>query len=384
MTSTDDSLLLSNAIKRSKLHRPEDTCFLDDSSSDDDSDDNISIRDAVKQEVFKNNEYKMIQTQNRNVLCAGKSRSGKTTTICTIKNPCYTPDADSIFSGTYNCKYQTFAIKNQKQDKVSEYTLHIVDTPGTFEIKASSDKDTARSNDIIEDIIGKCLENEITGINLILLFASFETGINPQDIDSIKIFLKLFGGSGVSIALVITRADKHNRAWRESRRKEIMEHNELSELLKNENIKIFFMGCVDESSSVNMNERQLKRAYRNVYRMREELLKFIFEAEKRVPIINMGIAQNKIAQIKEAATIVCCSVDEVLKAQDVKSEDVDKSIMIIRQNSQYLRTNKAYMSVSDMKDIVSKFSTSIDKITKSTLPDDVKKKVVGAIKGNEK
>merc|ERR1712137_1486631 len=74
-----------------------------------------------------------------------------------------------------------------------------------------------RTNEVIAQTIAKCLNNEITNIHVIMLFVTFEAGINPNDIKAMEIFLDMFGGGGVKICLCITHADNHDVKWRQTR-----------------------------------------------------------------------------------------------------------------------------------------------------------------------
>ena len=189
--------------------------------------------DQAKQKVREMNEYGLIATATRNVLFVGKTRSGKSTAVGVLKDPCYQPPTFTLFSETTSAKFQSFSIQdksNSSGPRVKEFTLHIIDTPGLFEVKATNGKEDdesmeARTNESIIATISKCLENEITKLNCVVMFCSIDNGVSSDDVKAIQIFANLFkvssapGDDGppkrMRLALCVTRADNHTVKWRE-------------------------------------------------------------------------------------------------------------------------------------------------------------------------
>ena len=114
----------------------------------------------AKQAVWKDNEYSLIETEQRNVIFLGKTRSGKTTAVGVMKDPCYVPETYSLFSGTVNTKFQSFSIKDCRTGSVKQYTINIIDTPGVFEVKEKDKQHERRDDDEIVGVITDCLRNE--------------------------------------------------------------------------------------------------------------------------------------------------------------------------------------------------------------------------------
>lgn len=365
-------------------------------SLEDPIEDEIDVEDRgmmvsrVKKEVYSMNKYILVNTEQRNILLCGRTRSGKTTAIRVLKNPCYQPEKDTIFSETFEAKFSSFALSNKVATPDSsgsgdaqeeKYTVNVIDTPGLFEVKAATDDQKARTNEQIQGIISKCLEHEITGVHAVILFASFETGINPEDLAALETFLEMFGGSGVRIGLCITRADRHNATWRRERQKEIMQHEKLKEMITRENIEVLFLGCVEATgAAVQLTEDQLWNAYRNVYQMRKQVLEFIFDAKTRVPLTQMGVAKNKIASLSSKARQCIAHIRYLLAATDHTTQAAEQALIDLELSGKDVRESRAYMTIPEMTE----FTTDLDTLTRQirdsgALPDAIANRVLASL-----
>jgi len=274
-----------------------------------------------------------------------------------LKDPCFSPEKASIFSETQNPKFVSFAINNRNDTIVQKYTISIIDSPGLFEVKDKEHIDAERTNEVIAQTIARCLENEITNIHCMIMFVTFEAGINRDDIESMKLFLDLFGGSGVSVALCVTHADKHADSWRNSIKEQILRHPELSILLEKEKMPIMFMGCVDTTDKLYSSEEDLTEDYKNVYEMRKDMLQFIFAAKEKKPLNQMKVAKKKIEQVHEAINIIVNNFKLFINTNDFKTSIVQEAIITHKDNLKYLEDNNAYMNVPQMAE---KFIALID------------------------
>jgi predicted GTPase len=109
----------------------------------------------------KENEIKLKESNIRNVLFVGRSRSGKSTAYGVLKNLTYVPDDLDIFMGTKEPEIKSFTVEISKDEEdylkfleqtkkgnavVTEdikpddfgkyyinYNINIIDTPGLFE-----------------------------------------------------------------------------------------------------------------------------------------------------------------------------------------------------------------------------------------------------------
>lgn len=312
----------------------------------------ITAMDKVKAQVYHNNRYEFVKTEIRNCLLCGRTRSGKTTTMGVLMDPCYSPKSSSIFSETQNPTFHSFAINNRAATEVQKFTIHIVDTPGLFEVKSKEHKDEKRTNEVLAETIAKCLENEITVIHCIILFLTFEAGVNRDDIDAMKLFLDMFGGSGVSVALCVTHADKHTDDWKEDIKKQLTQHEELSVLIDREKMPIVFMGCVNTKDKHYREDTELLEDYKSIYNMRESMLQLIFLASQKRLLTETNLAKKQIAAVDAKMTQVIESFKLFLEIADdtsLQTSSLQEGIIRHRLNIQFLTDNSPYLNVPELQ-----------------------------------
>merc|ERR1712137_1442115 len=163
-----------------------------------------------------------------------------------------------------------------------------------------------RTNEVIAQTIAKCLDNEITNIHVIMLFVTFEAGINPNDIKAMEIFLDMFGGNGVKICLCITHADNHDIKWQRTRVEELHRFEATKHLIETENMEILFMGCAGSTHNIRTEDELLKQ-YKKVYLMRRKMLETIFSATERVQLSSLNVAKQNFSQCELCRSpFYCC------------------------------------------------------------------------------
>jgi len=202
---------------------------------------------SLKKEIREHNKYSLEETKTRNVLIVGRTRSGKSTAVGVLKDPCYEPKDMSIFSDTVDPKFQSFSLDNTETQ--TKYTMNIIDTPGLKEVKQMGIE--ARSDAAIINTINYCLKNEITKINVLLIFISFELGITKDDLDSFKSFLEKFGHEKIKIGICITRSEDKDLKWQQNIENQLKQHEYFHEVLKKPNIRLCFIGCVDPQKNIH-------------------------------------------------------------------------------------------------------------------------------------
>jgi len=131
------------------------------------------------------------------------------------------------------------------------------------------------------------------------MFLTFEAGTNRDDIKAMKLFLNMFSGTNVAVALCVTHADKHSNSWSELIKEQLTKHHELSALINSEKMAILFMGCVDTLDKSFMDDSVLQDDYVSVYNMRKEMLEVIFSAKEK----SMNVAK-KIEQVENMMTLI--------------------------------------------------------------------------------
>jgi len=104
-------------------------------------------------ELCNEQDYKFRVTEVRNILLVGRSRSGKTTVIRTLRGVENAIKPLTIFSDTKTVNFRNFSLQGEN---TLDYTFNIVDTPGLFEVKRTGQK--ARTDEEILDMIADCLK----------------------------------------------------------------------------------------------------------------------------------------------------------------------------------------------------------------------------------
>jgi len=104
-------------------------------------------------EFAKDQDFAFRRTEVRHVLMVGKTRSGKTTAVNTLKGVENIAKPMTLFSETTNVHFRSFALQSKEHQ---DFTISIIDTPGLFELKKQGD--IARSDEEILSMIADCLK----------------------------------------------------------------------------------------------------------------------------------------------------------------------------------------------------------------------------------
>jgi GTPase SAR1 family protein len=247
---------------------------------------NSTIVGQLQSQMRKMNMFKFEESEVRNVIFVGKSRSGKTTATNVLQDTCYQPARMSIFSETDIPDFQTFTLKDENTN--TRYTFNIIDTPGLKEVKPFGE--VAREDTAIINTINYCLKNEVTKINCLLIFASFEVGIAKGDIDSIQNFVEKFAHKQIAVYLCITRFESKTEEDKLCLKAQLEQHSFFQPLLAEGRFKIAYLGAIDATSNIYASRSELKGAYEKVYKLREELLQLLFNAKSTVDLRELPIS----------------------------------------------------------------------------------------------
>lgn len=105
--------------------------------------------------------------------------------------------------------------------------------------------EVAKTDEAILNTINFCLKNEITKINALFIFISFETGVTKDDTETFKLFLEKFAHQDINVAMVITRCENKDENWKKEILEQLNQQKYFSEVLKKPNIHVLFMGAID-------------------------------------------------------------------------------------------------------------------------------------------
>jgi len=222
----------------------------------------------------------------------GKTRSGKSTAISTLKTVENLALPLDLFSNSAGVQFQSFSLK---ENGLVDYTFNIIDTPGLFEVVQEGK--TARSNDKILEMVSECLKNEITKIHAIVLFCSISEGLNLFDVEALKTLINCFG-QDTNMIIVITRAENLNKVERNGYIEKLKQHSDLKEIIKIVRNRIVFMGAVDPKNMTS--ELVLKEHAERIKEDRKILLKFLFACKRFKTIDKLQfVRKNKKTLLKK-------------------------------------------------------------------------------------
>jgi GTPase Era involved in 16S rRNA processing len=242
----------------------------------------------VQHEIRDANKYKFEHSEVRNIICVGRTRSGKTTATRVLQDLCYQPEKMDIFSQTVQPEFHTFAIKDEMHN--NRYTFNIIDTPGLHEVKKVNE--IARDDSVIIDTINFCLKNEVTKINSLLIFTSFESGLNQDDLDSIQCFMDKFSHERITVCLCITRFESKNPSEKNALYDQLLQHEFFAKLLKLDYFHVVYLGAVDTRSTTYTSVDSLTKAYKKIYEMRKSLLDILFLSKPQVKLSELPFSTH--------------------------------------------------------------------------------------------
>jgi len=301
-------------------------------------------------------DYLFRTTEIRNVLLVGRTRTGKTTAVRTLRGVENSAKPLTIFSETKNVNFRSFSLQGKNK---LDYTFNIIDTPGLFEnVKKGQE---ARSDDQIIDMIADCLKNEITRIHAIILFCSLTAGIDNTDVKAMEKLIECFG-TDTNMSICVTRAESMTNKERIGIKKELLEHDKMGKLLEQVNENIFFIGAVDPEKMVD--EETLKKYVDQVMEDRMVFLNFLFMCDEPIKIEDLKFVRDK----KEGLKI---KLKEKLQlAKDLLLREIKEDLVLIFEKLKFeMETMKQIVSLFDSEslsiyaDIMKEMDKLEDKVT---------------------
>jgi len=289
----------------------------------------------IRNEFRRQDHYPLEETKTRNVLIVGRSRAGKSTAVGVVKDACYEPKMMSIFSETRDPKFQSFSLDDSEKDV--KYTLNIVDTPGLKEIGKSDAAARAQTDDEILKSIQSCLKHEITKLNVLLIFVSFEIGINQDDIECFKQYYDKFYHTSVRIIICISRSEGKSEAWKKKIVSELSEHDFFRQWIEKANVVVCFMGCVDKDAiDACESDKALIGKYQKVYNLRSLLLKHIFDAEIQVSLLDLPLSKGNKTKIVDLLQDQLAIIKRLEETKDLELGWVGPAVETFASNVELL------------------------------------------------
>jgi len=237
--------------------------------------------------------YLLLEAETRNIIFVGKSRSGKTTIVNTLKDVCHVAADMSFLRGTMHPQLQSFIIQSGKKI----YNVNIMDTPGLFERTYNPIEDKKRVHEETLHIINKCVDSDLTKIHHVFFVISLAAGITQQDLDSFKEFQKLFIGMEDKISLIITFSEAYDEETKQNVISQITGDKELLDLFQMTKDRIFFMGSISVWESRSKDEIQKTTIAANVKQLRATLFEFIFAQNEYYDVKKLPLYLERLSLI---------------------------------------------------------------------------------------
>ncbi|CAF1375026.1 unnamed protein product [Adineta steineri] len=224
-----------------------------------------NIEDAYNTHV----RHKVRKVEQKNILLIGRTRTGKSTIKRVLVNPTVVTEEMTLASQTKEATFESFVIDD------NHTVLNIIDTPGLFE--RGTDVQKVQDNAAILKTIERCIEREITKFHLVAFCASFESGINEDDVKSIKALIDFLGPDvSKNSCLVVTRCESKNTEQLQNLKNEIKSDIHFKPLAGYFKQGVFFFGALDRDSWNNATDN-LYRQFENIVQYRELLIKLLGE-----------------------------------------------------------------------------------------------------------
>jgi hypothetical protein len=215
-----------------------------------------------------------------------------------------------------------------------------------------------RSDESILKSIQFCLRNEITKIHMLVICVSAFQGVSNSDCAVFEAYIKEFFHEKIPIVLCISRAEAKSEGEKQKLAEDFKSHSYFGPLLKNPNVSVQFMGCVDDNTAHHASSpKELERLYRNVYKMRKTMLQAIFDSQHFVSMVELPGAEN---QAKKSAVLVDEQLNLLSQLQECKDFDLQSSKVLARdvmKGMAALREADVHILFAKDEDVLRKLKT---------------------------
>jgi len=252
--------------------------------------------------------YKVRRVIPKNIMLIGRTRTGKSTIQNVLVDPRKIGTESTLYAQTRDAEFQSYIVEGSsakldqqatdsthandtncqvRNQETSTYlenlpekaitVLNIIDTPGLFEHAASAED--IQDNTAILKTIETCIRREITKFHLICFCASFESGINDQDIASLKILVEFLGKDvSKNSCLIITRCESKDAEQRDKLVKEITNDIHFKEIASYFQKGIHFSGTLNRDNWNKAQQQTLKDQFQTICDYREDLINLFSSA----------------------------------------------------------------------------------------------------------
>jgi hypothetical protein len=305
--------------------------------------------------ILDANKYRLEQSDIRNVLVVGRTRSGKSTAVGVLKDPTFQPKDFNIFSDTEVPQFLNFSLsclevpEEERADVEGgnmNYTLSVIDSPGLMDVRPRGNE--IKPDELILQSINACLKNEVTKIHCLLIFVSVQAGITNDDVECFRKYYDSFYHKDVPVLVCVTRAEDKNDAWKENITDQLHNHPKFADLLERENVPLCFMGCVDGDATRNAGSIEaLNDLYAEVFEMREIVLEKIFQSKHAVSLLDLPASKEPQRRAKVLLDAQLELLGRLEECKDFAGEEAQSLIAEIEAADREMKNLRGYLEVDD-------------------------------------
>jgi GTP-binding protein EngB required for normal cell division len=221
----------------------------------------------------RENPYPFRHTITHNLLLMGKTRTGKSTVVRVLEDPCHVPQESKLHSETKEVEIHSITSMLIRDDKV--YAFNVIDTPGFYDqIKKEGVKLT---NDDIKAQIQKCMKQNVTNIHLFAYVLNLKGSVDSEDIASMVFVKTHFPWVQKYVCLLVTHCEEASPEQRKQKVNEFFQTKSVADkdLQTFFGDKVLYMGSLRPELKVNPNMQGFREQGKNVHDMRIAFLDYI-------------------------------------------------------------------------------------------------------------
>ena len=254
----------------------------------------------IEEDYSQYGEYKMNETQCKNIMIIGRTRTGKSTIQTLLTDPTKVSDEMTLKSGTKDPQFRSFHVQEQG------VVLNIIDTPGLFE--RSNVEGDIRPNEAIMKGIELCANMEITKFHVVCFCVAITTGINSQDVEALQALIKFLGDEITNNScLLITHCESKDEEQRKKLRTELEQDTFFKRITNFFKLGVFFSGSLNRDD-FNQGNESLKNQYAIISGYRKTLIDLFISIETPFAISEMIISQVRLA--KDTLTQIATQLED--------------------------------------------------------------------------